>query len=104
MRSIASSEEDWYPSQSQQEALLAEVALVINEFILLGNDEAVVSVDIASVSSSGSQSRFLFDLVLVLPVPTVPTALIFSSRTANRMHHKDSELNRTKNLLMNWNC
>ena len=46
---------DWHPSQGQQEAQLAEVALVINGSLA---DEAVVRVDVVLVSSSGSQSRF----------------------------------------------
>ena len=42
--------------ECQQEVLLGEVALVVNVSVA---DETVVGFDIASVSSSGSQSRFL---------------------------------------------
>ena len=47
--SIAPFEEDWCPSQGQQEALLAEVALVVDGSVA---GEVVVGVDIASVSPS----------------------------------------------------
>ena len=53
--SIAPFEEDWHPSQGQQEVLLAEVALVVDGSVA---DEAIVGIDIALVSSFSSQSRF----------------------------------------------
>ena len=55
MCSIAPFEEDWRPLQGQQEALLAEVALVVDGSVA---DEVIVGVDIVSVSSSSSQIRF----------------------------------------------
>ena len=67
-------EEDWHLSQDQQEALLAEVALVVDGSAA---DEVLVGVDIASISSSSSQSIFSFDLILVLSVSTVPTHPLF---------------------------
>ena len=55
MCSITLFEKDCRPSQGQQEAVSAEVALVVNESVA---NEAVVSDNIASASSPGSQSRF----------------------------------------------
>ena len=55
VRSMAPFEEGWHPSQGQQQALLAEVALVVDGLVA---DEIIAGVDIVSVSSSGSQSRF----------------------------------------------
>ena len=49
--------------------LLAEVALVVDGSVA---DEAIGDVDIVSVSSFSSPSRFLFDEIL-LSFPTVPT-------------------------------
>ena len=53
---IALCEKDWCPSQGQQEALLAEVALVVDGLVA---DGAEVGVGMVSVHSSGSQSTFL---------------------------------------------
>ena len=53
--SIALFDKDWRQSQGQQEALLAEVALVVDGSVA---DETVVGVEIVSASSSGSQSRY----------------------------------------------
>ena len=63
--SIAPFERNWHPSQRQQKALLAEIALVVNGSVA---DEVTVS-----ISSSSSQADISFDLVLVLSVPTVAT-------------------------------
>ena len=50
MHSIAPFEEDRRLSQGQQEALLAKVALTVDGSVA---NEALVGVDIASISSSG---------------------------------------------------
>ena len=56
MHSIAQFEEDWHPSQGQQETLLAEVALVVDGPVA---DEAIVGIiNTVPVNSSSSQSRF----------------------------------------------
>ena len=51
--SITPFEEDWRPSQGQQEALLAYASVVVNGSVA---NEAIVAVDIASASPSASYS------------------------------------------------